>query len=100
MKGELPTTSPATMSKTLNLLKGLGEVLALGFAAGLKRCDGNKTSPHPHGICLSCKKIIDPQLGSLPQVRAAAGKKPVPGFPAIAWTFSGSVLNVRRKRNR
>ena len=65
VRAEFPTTSIATIYKTVNLLKQLNEVLELGFPDGSNRYDGNKPYPHPHVICTTCKKIIDPDLGSL-----------------------------------
>ena len=65
VRAEFPTTSIATIYKTVNLLKELNEVLELGFPDGSNRYDGNKPYPHPHVICTKCKKIIDPNLGSL-----------------------------------
>ena len=64
VRAEFPTTSIATIYKTVNLLKQLNEVLELGFPDGSNRYDGNKPYPHPHVICTACKKIIDPNLGS------------------------------------
>jgi Fur family peroxide stress response transcriptional regulator len=65
VRDKFPTTSIATIYKTVNLLKQLNEVLELGFPDGSNRYDGNKPYPHPHVICTKCKKIIDPNLGSL-----------------------------------
>ena len=65
VRSEFPTTSIATIYKTVNLLKQLNEVLELGFPDGSNRYDGNKPYPHPHVICTTCKKIIDPNLGRL-----------------------------------
>ena len=65
VRAEFPTTSIATIYKTVNLLKQLNEVLELGFPNGSNRYDGNKPYPHPHVICTKCKKIIDPNLGSI-----------------------------------
>ena len=65
VRAEFPTTSIATIYKTVNLLKQLNEVLELGFSDGSNRYDGNKPFPHPHVICTECKEIIDPNLGSL-----------------------------------
>ena len=65
VRAEFPTTSIATIYKTVNLLKQLNEVIELGFPDGSNRYDGNKPYPHPHVICTNCKKIIDPNLGSL-----------------------------------
>jgi Fur family peroxide stress response transcriptional regulator len=65
VRAEFPTTSIATIYKTVNLLKQLDEVLELGFPDGSNRYDGKKPYPHPHVICTKCKKVIDPNLGSL-----------------------------------
>ena len=65
VKRDFPTTSLATVYKTVTLLKKLNEVLELGFPEGSNRYDGNKPYPHPHLICLKCKKIVDPDLASL-----------------------------------
>ncbi|MBN1136789.1 MAG: transcriptional repressor [Anaerolineae bacterium] len=62
LQAQFPTTSPATIYKTLNLLKDLGEVLELGFSDGDNRYDGNKPYPHPHLICVRCRKIMDPEV--------------------------------------
>jgi Fur family transcriptional regulator, peroxide stress response regulator len=62
---QFPTTSLATIYKTVSLLREINEVLELGFADGSNRYDGNKPYPHPHVICIQCKKIIDPDLSSL-----------------------------------
>jgi Fur family peroxide stress response transcriptional regulator len=65
VRKDFPTTSLATVYKTVTLLKELNEVLELGFPEGGNRYDGNKPYPHPHLICTKCKKIIDPDLESL-----------------------------------
>ena len=68
VRAEFPTTSLATVYKTIALLKELNEVLELGFPDGSNRYDGNKPSPHPHVICTKCKKITDPDLISLDEL--------------------------------
>jgi len=65
VKSDFPTTSLATVYKTVTLLKELKEVLELGFPEGSNRYDGNRPYPHPHVICLKCKKIVDPDLSGL-----------------------------------
>ena len=70
VKKRFPTTSLATVYKTVTLLKELNEVLELGFPVGSNRYDGNKPFPHPHVICVRCQKIIDPDLGSLKEMTA------------------------------
>jgi Fur family peroxide stress response transcriptional regulator len=65
VKKHFPTTSLATVYKTVTLAKEIGEVLELGFSDDSNRYDGNKPYPHPHVVCIQCKKIIDPDLASL-----------------------------------
>jgi Fur family peroxide stress response transcriptional regulator len=65
IKNDFPTMSLATVYKNIILVKSLGEVLELGFPDGSNRYDGNKPYSHPHVICIKCKKIVDPDLGSL-----------------------------------
>lgn len=64
LQAQFPTTSPGTIYKTLNLLKDLDEVLELGFSDDSNRYDGNRPYPHPHLICVRCRKITD-QEGNL-----------------------------------
>jgi Fur family peroxide stress response transcriptional regulator len=65
VKVDFPTTSLATVYKTVTLLKEIGEVLELGFGNQGNRYDGNKPYPHPHLICIKCKRILDPELSRL-----------------------------------
>jgi Fur family transcriptional regulator, peroxide stress response regulator len=60
-----PTTSLATIYKTINLLKNMGEVFELTFAGGGSHYDGNKPYPHPHVICTKCGQILDPEFGTM-----------------------------------
>lgn len=62
LRDQFPTTSPGTIYKTLSLLKDLDEVLELGFSDDDNRYDGNKPYPHPHLICIRCRKIVDPEV--------------------------------------
>lgn len=75
VRAEFPTTSLATIYKTVNLLKNLNEVLELGFPDGSNRYDGNKPYPHPHVICTRCKQIMDPDLGSLEELKREVAKE-------------------------
>ena len=61
IKVQFPTMSLATIYKTLELLKELGEVLEIGLRDD-SHYDGNKPYPHPHLICTKCKKIMDGEL--------------------------------------
>ena len=70
VRREFPTTSLATIYKTVHLLKQINEVLELGFPDRSNRYDGNKPFPHPHVICVRCQKIIDLDLQSLEDMTA------------------------------
>ena len=69
IKKDFPTMSLATVYRNIVLIKSLGEVLELGFPDGSNRYDGNKPAPHPHVICIRCKKIVDPVLDSLDEMK-------------------------------
>jgi len=64
IRADYPTTSLATIYKTLSLLKNVGEVLEVTFANVGSHYDGNKPYPHPHLICTKCGQILDPELGT------------------------------------
>jgi Fur family transcriptional regulator, peroxide stress response regulator len=70
VKTDFPTTTIATVYKTLAVLKSIGEVLELEFSSDYNRYDGKKPGPHPHLICIKCKRIVDPDLKSLTEMTA------------------------------
>lgn len=74
VKDDFPTTSLATVYKTVNLLKEIGEILEIGFAEGGNRYDGIKPYPHPHLICTRCKRIIDPEVDLLERMTAEVAR--------------------------
>jgi len=69
LKQDFPTMSLATVYRNIVIIKSLGEVLELGFPDGSNRYDGNKPYPHPHVICIKCKRIVDPDLDSLDEMK-------------------------------
>jgi Fur family peroxide stress response transcriptional regulator len=73
---QFPTMSQATVYKTLSLLKELGEVLEIDLKDD-SHYDGNKPYPHPHLICIRCRKIIDgePDLAQnlIPEIERNSG---------------------------
>jgi len=77
MNDQFPTTSLATVYKTLNVLKEIDEVLELGFSGDDNRYDGNKPYPHSHLICIRCRKIMDSEVSIaqdlVPQVAQQSG---------------------------
>jgi Fur family peroxide stress response transcriptional regulator len=82
VKKDFPTTSLATVYKTVTLAKELGEAMELGFSDGSNRYDGNNPNPHPHLICTQCKKILDPKLETLDHMTQEVAKDT--GFRIIA----------------
>ncbi|HNQ85885.1 MAG TPA: transcriptional repressor [Deltaproteobacteria bacterium] len=75
VRARFPTTSLATVYKTVILLKELGEVLELGFPDGSNRYDGSRPYPHPHIVCTRCRKIMDPELSSIDHLNEEIAEK-------------------------
>lgn len=75
VKKDFPTTSLATVYKTITLLKELQEVLELGFADVGSRYDGKRPFPHPHVICIKCGTIVDPEFSDMEELAAEMAKK-------------------------
>ena len=77
LKRRFPGISQATVYRTIQLVKSLGEAVEIAFAGGGSRYDGRKPHPHPHVICMQCGRILDPDLASLKdmarEVSAASG---------------------------
>jgi Fur family transcriptional regulator, peroxide stress response regulator len=67
-----PTTSRATVYKTLDTLKAIGEVLELEFRDGRNRYDGVRPQAHPHLVCTRCGKIEDVDLDGISALAAEA----------------------------
>ena len=75
VKPNFPTTSLATIYKTVNLLKEIGEVVELDFSEESNRYDGNKPYPHPRLICTKCKRIMDPDMASVEDLSKELARK-------------------------
>jgi Fur family peroxide stress response transcriptional regulator len=75
VRAEFPTTSIATIYKTVRLLKQIDEVLEIAFPDGSNRYDGNNPFPHPHIICVHCKRIVHPDLGSMGEIMAKVAEE-------------------------
>ncbi|MBG0788866.1 MAG: transcriptional repressor [Desulfovibrionaceae bacterium] len=59
---DFPTTSLATVYKTIALLKEIGEILELGFGDDGSHFDCRRPYPHPHLICTKCGAIMDSEV--------------------------------------
>jgi Fur family peroxide stress response transcriptional regulator len=79
---DLPITSLATVYKTVSLLKEMGEVLELGFGDNRSYYDGRNPSPHPHLICVRCRKIVDSGTGVLDKLAEKLG--PETGYQILS----------------
>ncbi len=75
VKPDFPTTSLATVYKTLVLMKELNQVMEISIGEGSNRYDGNQPFPHPHLICVKCKKIIDSDPDSFDAMVKKVAKK-------------------------
>ena len=57
-----PTTSLATVYKTLDTLKALGEVQELELGSGRNHYDAVDPVAHPHVVCTQCGRIEDVRI--------------------------------------
>lgn len=79
---DFPMISLATVYKTLNMLKELGEVMELEVE-GCSHYDGN-IIPHPHLVCVKCHTITD--LPPEAMVRIPEETLTATGFRAL-WCY-------------
>ncbi len=56
---DFPTSSLATVYKTIHLLEENREILELNFSGLGKRYDGYRPYPHPHAVCTACGRIME-----------------------------------------
>jgi Fur family peroxide stress response transcriptional regulator len=75
VKPNFPTTSLATIYKTVHLLKDIGEVVELDFSEESNRYDGNKPYPHAHLVCTRCKTIMDADMATVENLAKALARK-------------------------
>lgn len=98
LQKNFPGISEATVYRNILLIKSLGEVLELGFAGESTHYDGRKPNPHPHIICVMCRKIIDPDLESLNEMTKEITEES--GFDILTYRldFFGICPECRRKK--
>ena len=85
VREHFPTTTLATVYKTLALLKEMGEVLELEFSGIENRYDGNNPHPHLHLMCIKCRRIIDPEIDLLGNVPTKVARST--GYEIIGQRF-------------
>lgn len=69
-----PTTSLATVYKTLDTLRDMGEVMEMEIGDGRFHYDGVHPQFHPHAICTRCGTIADIELPGLSCLPVQAGE--------------------------
>jgi len=79
-----PTTSLATVYKTLDTLREMGEVLEIQPGDGRQHYDGVRPHFHPHVICTQCGEIQDVEVEGLT------------GLPGLAQSASGYEIHAQR----
>lgn len=79
-----PTTSLATVYKTLDTLRDMGEVQEIQPGDGRQHYDGVRPSFHPHVICTRCGAIEDVEIEGLA------------GLPGRAQAVSGYAVHAPR----
>jgi len=70
LRKDFPTTSPATVYKTVAVLKDLKEVLEIQYSSEGNRYDGVNPVSHPHIFCTQCNKVFDIQCLSIEDIVA------------------------------
>jgi len=66
VRPNFPTTSLATIYKTVAVLQDIGEVSELRLGQEMARYDGANPQPHPHAACTRCGRVIDVDLETDP----------------------------------
>jgi Fur family peroxide stress response transcriptional regulator len=94
---KFPTTSLATIYKTVALLKELGEVMEIGFGDESNRYDGKNPHPHPHIMCVKCKSISDPDLASLNEMSKELSEETGYKIVSHRLDFFGICPNCQKK---
>lgn len=55
---ELPSISPGTVYRNLNVLRDLGYVIELDYGPGAAHYDA-RVEPHHHARCTQCGRVVD-----------------------------------------
>ena len=67
-----PTTSLATVYKTVETLKSLGELRELDLGLGRAHYDAINPVAHPHVVCMRCGRVDDVEIGAFETLMAEA----------------------------
>lgn len=95
-----PTTSLATVYKTVNLLKRQGQVLELAFSDMGNRYDGKLPFAHPHVICISCGAIADPIQPDIAELQERMARETGFDIRSHRLDFYGLCPDCRKKSSK
>ncbi len=96
---DFPTTSLATVYKTIDTLKELGQIRELEFTDGGRRYDGINITPHAHLICRSCDVIQDYDI-QIERLRKRAEEASTYELTDTRVDFYGSCSKCRGKTTK
>lgn len=72
VRGTSPTTTLATVYKTLETLKKMGEVMEVETRDQRRHYDALHPEPHPHAVCSGCGRIDDVTLTGIGDLQSQA----------------------------
>lgn len=75
IRRELPTTSLATVYKTVSLLKDVGALQELNLTGERSYYDAAQDEPHPHLVCISCGEVRDLQVDEMQDLSARVARE-------------------------
>lgn len=70
-----PTTSRATVYKTFDTLKAMGELRELDLGLGRAHFDATDPSDHPHVVCTVCGRVDDVEIAHFAHLSAEARRR-------------------------
>ena len=94
-----PTTSLATVYKTLETLRDMGEVLEMEVGDGRRHFDGVRPEFHPHVVCTRCGTIADVEIGDLGGLQARAAQASGYDLRAQRVDFYGLCASCRERKD-
>ena len=97
---DFPTTSPATIYKTVAVLKELKEVLEIQYSSEGNRYDGVNPISHPHISCTQCNKVFDINCLNLNKLIGKIKKETGFIIQNVSMDVSGICRDCQNKTNQ
>jgi Fur family peroxide stress response transcriptional regulator len=70
-----PTTSVATVYRTVTTLKEMGEALEIQGTDPVAHYDAHRPGPHSHLVCVSCGRVMDSPEVDMAALSSELGRK-------------------------